>query len=263
MTTSQLLSVAMKAVEAGEQIAVKQFDYSMKPSFSFKKHREIVTRTDTAVNAALIKVLKKLTPDIPILSEEGGDIKQLDSHIERAWVIDPIDGTSNFTIRLPLWGISLGLIEHGESIVGVIALPALQHRYHAIKGKGAFFGKKRMHVSSTKNIKDASGLLCYGYTDIQRTDGLQSLHDFSLVSQTVRRLGAAVIEAIWIASGRADYSVLHGIHLWDVAAGALIVKEAGGLVLRPDGKEWTIDDEDIIFTTPGIAKQVLRILNDM
>lgn len=261
MTSNQLLAIAMKAVDAGERIAKKQFNYNTKPELSYKKNREIVTETDTAVNRAIIQTLKHLTPDIPIISEEGGTIPATHANsVERAWVIDPIDGTSNFSIRLPLWGISLALIERGESAIGVISLPALRQRYHAVKSKGAWFEKKRMHVSAIKQIKDSAGLLCYGYTDAQRTNGLKSIHDFSLVSQTVRRLGAAVIEAVWIASGRADYSVLHGVHLWDVAAGSLIVREAGGLVLRPDGKAWTADDTDIIFTAPGIAKHVIDIL---
>lgn len=260
MTLTELLRVAMKAVDAGEAVALRHFDYSKKPSYTFKKHHEIVTKTDVEVNRVIIKMLKHLTPDIPVISEEGGDIGcEQAATIDEAWVLDPIDGTSNFTMRLPLWGISLGLVRKGENVLGVIALPALKQRYHAIKRKGAWFGKKRLHASDAKKLQEGTGLLCYGYTDGQRARGLKALHDFSLISRTVRRLGAAVIEAAWVASGRADYAILHGAKPWDLAAGTLLIREAGGKVLTPEGKEWKIGDENVIFTAPGLAREIVQI----
>ncbi len=257
----RLLAIAVKAVHAGERAALAHFDHERMAASAYKKHREIVTKGDTASNKAIIAVLKKLTPTIPICSEEGADIKaDRLAKIDVAWVLDPIDGTSNYSVRLPLWGISLALVSHGVPIVGVIALPSINQLYTAVREGGAWMGRRRLSVSRTKQLRDAVALMCYGYLDAERRRGMSISDRFTPHVHVARRLGAAVVESTWVASGRADFSILNGVHPWDVAAGALIVREAGGRVITLNGREWTILDKDIIFTTPFLAPKVLRIL---
>lgn len=251
------LSIAQKAVNAGAREALRRFDVKKIAAFNFKAHHELVTEADRKANDAVLRALKRLTPQIPVLSEEGGTMTASRAlSADLAWVLDPIDGTTNYAIRLPLWGVSLALIRDGEPLLGVIALPALRQRYHAILNEGAWMSGQRLRVSAVKKLSDATGLLCYGYRPEEERVGLQAVTELSPASRVTRRLGAAVVEAAWVASGRADYAVLHGIKPWDVAAGSLLVREAGGSVTRPDGKPWRLGDPDIIFSTPGIAKAI-------
>lgn len=254
------LTIARKAVAAGEENALSHFTYTATNGYSYKAHGEIVTPADKTVNAAVRKSLEKLTPGIPVCSEEGGDITENAlADAELAWALDPIDGTTNFTARLPLWGISLALLSHGEPLIGFISLPALRQRYHAIRGEGSFMGTHRLHVSKTSKLHESLGLLCYGYLDSQIGKGLQMINRFSKRVRSERVLGAAVVEATWVASGRADFSILEGVHVWDVAAGTLIVREAGGSVLNGTGKEWGLGDHEVIFSNKTLAKTVLSM----
>jgi myo-inositol-1(or 4)-monophosphatase len=109
-------------------------------------------------------------------------------------------------------------------------------------------------------MKDALGLMCHGYRVEEVRKSEPVAHTLDLVSRSMRRLGAAVVEATWVASGRADYSLLYGIRPWDVAAGALIVKEAGGNVTTPKGKPWKLADPDILFSTPRLTKKIHSII---
>ena len=255
------LAIAMRAVSAGETVALQHFNYAKTNGFSYKKHGEIVTAVDLESNRAIIRVLKRLTPTIPILSEEGGDISEsVAAKSELAWALDPIDGTTNFAARLPLWGISLALLHRGEPVLGVISLPALRHRYHAVQGGGAWFGKQRLHVSKTRTLKDAIGLLCYGYIGSEISKGIRMIHRFGKRVRSERVLGAAVVESVWVATGRADFSILHGVHTWDVAAGVLLVREAGGVALNEQGKRWTPNDSGVIFSNIPLVKPILKTL---
>jgi myo-inositol-1(or 4)-monophosphatase len=255
------LSIAWKAIAVGEKEALRHYDLNHVSTYGYKKHKEIVTQTDKRVNEVIIRVLKKLTPDIPILSEEGADIDKKDlEKTELAWVLDPIDGTTNFAARLPLWGISLALTQYGKPIIGVISLPSLKHRYHAIKGGGAWFGKERLHVSKTTNFKESFGLMCFGYLDGEIDRGLKDIAKVTKEIRSVRRLGAAVIESIWVASGRADFTVLHGAKPWDVAAGILLTTEAGGKATNTQGEPWTPKDNNLILTGPKLLPAILKTL---
>ncbi len=254
------LSIAWTAVKAGEKEAMRRFDLNHTSAYDYKKHKEIVTNADKAVNKVMINILKRLTPDIPVCSEEGADIKKEDlEKTELAWVLDPIDGTTNFAARLPLWGISLALMQRGDPIVGVISLPPLKHRYHAIKGGGAWFGKHRMHVSDTTLLSESMSLLCFGYGDADIRRGLHVIKRVIDKVRAMRRLGAAVIEATWIASGRADFTILNGVKPWDVASAALLVREAGGKAVTLKGKDWTSKDQDILMTTPKLMRAVINL----
>lgn len=257
----KMLSAALKAVKAGEKAALRSFTYNKTNGFSLKSPGQIVTLADLQSNLAVQKVLAKETPDIPVVSEEGGTLEAKNiSQVHLAWALDPIDGTTNFAARIPLWGISLGLLAYGEPIVGVISLPSLKQVYRAVKGKGSWMGNHRLKVSKTKNLKDSMALLCYDGTmdDIQR--GLSTVSALGTRVRSERILGASVIESLWIAAGRADFSISHNVKIWDVAAGVLMVREAGGKVTTPQGKSWKCGDPDIVLSNPYILPAIIKAL---
>lgn len=247
---------------AGEKTALKFFDYLAADGYSYKKHRETVTQADFATNDAIIRVLKKLTPDIPIISEEGADLKESDAATTPlVWALDPIDGTTNFIGRIPLWGISLALLEYSEPLLGLVTLPSLKHRYHAERGRGAWMDQHRLRVSKTKSLKESLALICYGYRTQDARKGASIISAFKTKVRAERVLGAAVVEASWVAAGRADFSVLQGIHVWDAAAGALLVREAGGEAANFQGQNWTCKDRNIIFSNPQLLSAVLKVID--
>jgi myo-inositol-1(or 4)-monophosphatase len=251
--------VGMRALLAAERVLLKRFGIAKPDAYGYKAHREIVTAADSVANRAILTVLKKGTPGFDILSEEGSPRTRSDWR----WIVDPLDGTTNYTAHLPLWGVSIALEHMGKVVLGLISLPAMNKRFLAVLHGGAWSldkrGRRRIKVSATRRLDESLGLLCFGYRRNEKVRAMKIEPALAYGSRSVRRLGSAVEEASWVASGLADYSILIGVKPWDVAAGALLVREAGGRVLTPKGAEWHIDDSDIVFVTPRIAKQVLKI----
>lgn len=262
LDTDFCLKAAKQALIAAEKELVPRFRRDHPGKWRYKKHAEIVTEADLAADRAIIRTLKRLTPDFGILTEESPKPAGPDGI---RWIVDPLDGTTNYTAHLPLWGISLALAADGEVFLGAISLPTLGERYFAVADQGAWAEsgpvKKPIRVSDQKKIKDSFGLFCYGYLPEEKERGLRHVADLTHKSRTTRRLGSAVFESVWVATGRGEYSVLHGIKPWDVAAGALIVREAGGEALTPQGKRWTLADPDYLAVCPGVKKQILRIFS--
>ncbi len=251
---------AFRALSAGEKILLKYFKNNKPTDYGYKAHREIVTKADTAANEAIIKILTRETPEFDILSEEGSPRKKS----AWRWIVDPLDGTTNFTAHLPLWGISIALEHQGVVVLGLISHPSLKTRYLTRKNCGAWLVKgdqklRKIRVSVVNHANEALGLLCFGYRRNEKIRALKIEPAFAYKSRAIRYLGAAVVEAAWVAMGRADYSILVGVRPWDVAAGALLVREAGGKVLTPKGREWKINDPDIVFVNQKLKDAVLKI----
>ncbi|MDQ7815362.1 MAG: inositol monophosphatase [Patescibacteria group bacterium] len=254
------LRAAKQALLAGEKELLPRFKKGNPGTWRYKKHSEIVTEADEASNRAIIRTLTMATPEHGILTEESPKLRGSKNSY---WVVDPLDGTTNYTAHLPLWGISIALVEEGEVTVAAISLPTMKERYFAIKNRGAWVvsgtRKQKLNVSNKQKIKDALGLFCYGYMPEEKIRGIRHVPQLTQQSRSTRRLGAAVFEAVWVASGRAEYSVLHGIHDWDVAAGVLLIREAGGEVMTPQGKQWKLGDKDFLAVCPDIKKPLLKI----
>lgn len=253
------LKIAWRAVRAGERVLLRRFNVNHTQKYGFKKYREIVTEADKRSNVAIMDILKRLSPGIPILSEEGGTINEKSApRADLAWVLDPLDGTTNYAARLPLWGISLALVRRGVSVLGVISLPVLGHRYHAVKNHGAWMGQVRLRASKTRDLSDSIGLMCFGYDggSYRRYRRIEPI--LTKKSRSTRKLGAAVVESTWVAAGRADYAILNGVHDWDVAAGTLLVTEAGGRAMSLKGKPWKMGEHDVVMSAPGLAAAVLH-----
>lgn len=194
---------------------------------------DLVTEVDQLSDKMLMEFIQKSYPEHSILTEESGRIER---HSDYIWIIDPIDGTTNYAHRFPAFAISIGLKYKEDIILGVVYLPKLGELYHAVKGKGAFLNEKRIYVSKTERLNQS--LLSTGFP-YRRDNGLDlSLRYFGHLSRKVhgiRRTGSAAYDLCNVAAGRFDGYWEFYLNLWDIAAGKLLVEEAGGKVIcTPD-----------------------------
>ncbi|GAB3474113.1 inositol monophosphatase family protein [Amycolatopsis cihanbeyliensis] len=226
-----------------------------------KGDRDIVTDTDEAVERLVLAMLAKNTPDIGFLGEETGATGNRTTY----WVLDPIDGTVNFSHGLPLHAIALGLVHDEQPILGVIALPFLGPRYWATHGGGAYRDDVRLHVSGTTELSQALlALSDYGSGPGARVRDLLSFaldREFTTKAQGLRRLGSAAVDLAFVADGSVDASVTLGNRTWDTAAGAVIAREAGALVMDADGSPHTTRSRCAIAVTPGLRDSIVPILD--
>lgn len=201
----------------------------------YKGRTDLVTDADLASEAYLIGEIRKAFPDHAINAEESGDIH---GNTDHKWYIDPIDGTLNYAHGVPIYCVSVAYAYRGDLTLGVIYNPVLDECFWAERGKGAFLNEDSIHVSDFEDLIDC--LLATGFPhDAWGTveDNLQNFYHISKISQTVRRMGSAALDMAYIAAGRLDGFWSISIHPWDVAAAALIVQEAGGVVTGIRGED--------------------------
>lgn len=230
-----------------------------------KKHRikykpgaGIVTEADTFSEQFLLKNILKKYPNSSIITEETGEIK---GKPELMWVMDPLDGTSNFAHGFPWFCVSIGLLEDGIRTAGVIYQPVSREMFFAEKGKGATLNGKKISVSGTKKMSDA--LLGTGFYYAQEDTlhrEMRIFEDMHRLTTTVRRPGSAALDLASVACGRFDGFWERGLSPWDVAAGMLIVEEAGGKVSDYSGKEATIDGQEVVASNGKLHKTLLNVL---
>ncbi|WP_370945677.1 inositol monophosphatase [Amycolatopsis sp. cg5] len=256
---NDLLAIAREAVEIGYRLVT-----TSEPGVVREKgDRDLVTELDVQVQQHIRAHLEQATPDIAFLGEEDGG-GELDQTADAVWVLDPIDGTSNFAHGLPLCAVSLALVERGESVIGVIAAPFLGLRYHATKGGGAFVNEKPIQASSNKDLGRAIiavGDYAVGPGAAEKNDYRRSVTR-SLVenAERVRMLGSAAIDLVWVAEGRVDACVLYSNKPWDTAAGVLIAREAGAIVADTSGVPHDFSSRTTVAVAPGIASALWPML---
>ncbi len=203
----------------------------------------LVTEADLGAEMLIQKEIQTFFPGDGILAEEGGAIEPTLGNSGYKWVVDPVDGTTNFAHGLPLYGISLGLVESENNlpIMGMVFFPELKTYYHAVRGEGAYREKKQIFVSKTKTMKDSLFVTGFPYDRNQSLDALLVYYKSILQkSRGIRRTGAATLDLCWLAEGKFDGYYEMGLKPWDVAAGGLIVQEAGGRLSTMDGNNFDI-----------------------
>jgi myo-inositol-1(or 4)-monophosphatase len=229
-----------------------------------KSDRDMASEVDYAVERAVREHLRERTPDIAVLGEEEG---RSGGETELLWAVDPVDGTANFVRDVPLCGFSLGLIQRGRPIAGVIDLPFLGVTYHASQGGGAFAGDDRIRASTTTSLKDA--LVSIG--DYAVGDGAEAKNRlrFALTErlatdvQRIRMLGSAAIDLVWVAAGKLDACIILSNNPWDTSAGVIIAREAGAEITDQDGLDHTFDSAATIAVTPALTGDVIALLRDI
>ena len=224
-----------------------------------KSKHEILTKYDLWSEKIIIKKIKESFPDHQILSEEQGDNNKKSDYL---WIIDPIDGTTNFSIHNPLWSISIGVVYKNKCILGVILAPMLNELYVAEKGKGAFLNGKKITIPKKKKDKIIN-TFCHSNKKSDIEKAIKYYSHQKLNNLDCRQMGSAAIELAYIAVGRVDSIVIPGANSWDVTAGALLVEEAGGKVSDFYNKKWSLKSSDIIASNKKIHSDIINTIKKL
>lgn len=257
--SDRFLSVAKQAAFAGAKVLQSFAKNGFK--VGFKAPRNLVTEADVASQEAVRKVLSKAFPSHNLLMEEKLDRKQ---GSEYTWVVDPLDGTTNFTHHYPMYTVSVGLAKGTEPIVGVVYNAPMGELFTAVKGKGAFLNGKRIRVSRAKTLDHS--LLATGFPYKDTRCGRKTVRDIGRLWQRVqgiRRSGVASIDICYVACGRLDAYWEYKLSPWDVAAGQVIVREAGGKATDFRNKDLTAFSRTIVASNGKLHGNLLRILEGM
>ncbi|HSE83874.1 MAG TPA: inositol monophosphatase family protein [Thermodesulfobacteriota bacterium] len=223
-----------------------------------KAATHLVTEFDLESERIIIGGIKKKYPGHSILSEEAGFIENSSSY---TWIVDPLDGTRNFTQKNPFFSISIALKHESEILFGVVYAPVLDELFVAEKGRGAFLNDTPISVSSTQGLGKASVVMCEG-SDRKIRRSVKLYQEIRPVSLDMKKLGSAAIESAWVSCGRAEAYITTKINPWDVAAGVLLVEEAGGRVTDFKGQRWNFQKSDLLFSNGKIHNQLLQKIND-
>ncbi|SCA56768.1 Inositol-1-monophosphatase [Candidatus Terasakiella magnetica] len=255
------INVMAKAVEAAGRGLVRDFGELENLQVSRKGPADFVSTADTRTEKILVKELTKARPEIGFLLEEGGEIKGEDE--TKRWIIDPLDGTTNFLHGIPHFAISIALEENGEIVTAMIYNPITDEKYWAEKAQGAFLNGRRLRVSGRRTMEDAiyaTGIPFRGRGDHGRF--LNELEAIMKVSAGVRRMGAASLDLAFVAAGRFDGFWETGLQTWDIAAGILIVKEAGGFVSEFDARQKMLKSGNVVAGNEFQHNLMLKTFRD-
>jgi len=258
--SSANINVMVKVCRKAAKILIRDFGEIENLQVSLKGPGNFVTASDIKVEKILVEELQKARPTYSILSEEIGEINNDESF---KWIIDPIDGTSNFLHGIPHFAISIGLEHDKEIICGIIYDPIKDEMFVAEKGNGAYVNNKRMRVSSRSKLKD-----CIIFTGGPRQNPKDKELFFveyknfsSIVKTPIRKMGSASLDIAYVAAGRCDGFWQRNLNYWDYAAGIILVKESGGFVTDFNGKNRYIENETILVTNSKIDKEMIEVLN--
>jgi myo-inositol-1(or 4)-monophosphatase len=217
---------------------------------------DLVTNADVAAERAVLAVLEAETPELGVLAEESGRRSGSGSSLE--WCVDPLDGTTNYAHRYPFFGTSIGLTWNGGPLLGALAVPALDQLYWAAPGLGAWCNDRAIQVSACSDL--ASALLVTGFAYDRHTRLDNNYAEFAWFthrSRGVRRGGAAAVDLAFVADGRLDGYWERGLSPWDLAAGVVLVEQAGGVVCAYDGGEADLASGRLIACTPGLRQALI------
>ena len=249
----------VKACRKASKTLIRDFGEIENLQVSLKGPGDFVTNCDKKVEKILIDELLKARPSYSILSEEIGEINNDDSF---KWIIDPIDGTSNFLHGIPHFAISIGLEHNKEIICGIIYDPIKDEMFTAEKGNGSYLNNQRMRVSSRSKLED-----CMIFTGGPKREAknkelaLKEYYKFSTkVLLPIRKLGSASLDMAYVAAGRCDGFWQRNLNYWDIAAGIILVKEAGGFVTDFQGENQYIKNKTVLATNSKINKEMIEVL---
>ena len=250
----------VKVCRKAAKILIRDFGEIENLQVSLKGPGNFVTASDLKVEKILVEELQKARPTYSILSEEVGQINNDESF---KWIIDPIDGTSNFLHGIPHFAISIGLEHDKEIICGIIYDPIKDEIFTAEKGNGAYLNNKRMRVSSRSKLKDC--IICTGGHKRDSKDRELALEEYKKFSSKVfipiRKFGSASLDMAYVAAGGCDGYWQRNLSYWDIAAGIILVKESGGFVTDFNGENRYIQNNTILVTNSKINKEMIEVLS--
>lgn len=253
------INVMMGAARKAARGLLRDFGEVEQLQVSQKGPGDFVSAADHRVEKVLRTELTKARPDYGLLLEETGHVAGKDPH--NMWVVDPLDGTTNFLHSIPHFAISIGLVRNGEPIAGVIYQPLTDEMFWAEKGSGAFVNDRRLRVSARRKMDEAvitTGIPHHGRPGPKRFLG--QLEKVMGASAGVRRFGAATLDLAYVAAGRCDGFWEIGLKPWDIAAGMILVREAGGYVSDFDGPANPLDSGNVVAANDHLHAPLAAML---
>ncbi len=254
-----IINIAVEAARAAGNIIMRAMKRLDSVKVAEKGPNDFVTEVDQRVEQEIITVIQKAYPTHGILGEEGGELKGEDDY---QWIIDPIDGTRNFIHGFPHFAISIAVMHKNKLEHGVIYDPVRQELFTASRGKGAQLNERRIRVSQRKHLEECLLGTGFAYRHISDDHSVpfRILQGVIPICGDIRRAGAATLDLAYVACGRLDGFWELGLHIWDIAAGILLVKEAGGMVCDPSGGEDYLKTGNVVAANPIIMRQFLKTI---
>jgi myo-inositol-1(or 4)-monophosphatase len=260
MAASALMNVMLAAARKAGRSLARDFGEVEQLQVSLKGPANFVTAADTRAEEILFTELSHARPGYGFLMEERGEIKGADG--THRWIVDPLDGTTNFLHGIPMFAVSIALERDGELVAGLIFNPANQETFTAERGKGAFLNdRRRLRVAARTEL--ATAVIGTGIPHSGRPSHDVFLTELGAVmasSAGVRRMGAAALDLAWTAAGRLDGFWERHLRAWDLAAGIVILREAGGYVTDADGKDAMLDKGSVVAGNEPIHRHLLKLL---
>ena len=252
-----MLTIAVKAARRAGNLIHRSADKIDHLTVTRKSHADFVSEVDRAAEQTIIQTLLEAYPDHAILAEESGS----QGESEYLWIIDPLDGTTNFLHGLPQFAVSIALQHRGVLTQAVVYDPSKNELFTASRGRGAFLNDKRLRV--TKRVQLAESLIGTGfpYTRFEHMDAYMAIFR-ELMQKTagLRRPGSAALDLAWVAAGRYDGFFETGLKPWDIAAGCLLITEAGGMISDLHGSDSFLKTGHFCAGNPDIHAQLLKVI---
>lgn len=250
------LNIAVEAARAAGNIIVRASKRMDKVAISEKNPNDFVTEVDQKAEKEIIYHIRKAYPTHSILAEESGQ----DGESDYQWIIDPLDGTRNFVHGFPHYAVSIAMLHKGRIEHAVIYDPVRDDLFTATRGRGAFLNNQRIRVGTRKKLNEClfgTGF-AYRHRNKDEEEPVKAWDSIMPISGDIRRAGAATLDIAYVAAGRLDGFWEYGLKKWDIAAGILLVKEAGGIICDPKGGESYFESGDIVAANPVIIRQFLK-----
>jgi len=257
-----LMNVMTRAVEKAGRALVRDFGEVEQLQVSKKGPADFVSNADHKAERILREELSKARPRFGFLMEESGQVAGEDG--ENRWIVDPLDGTTNFLHGMPHWAISVALEQNGEIIAGIVYDPVKDEMFQAQKGMGAHLGNRRIRVSSRSRLPESVFATGIPFLGIQEGEGhrqfLRRLETVMAATAGVRRWGAASLDLAYVAAGRYEGFWERGLKPWDIAAGLVLVREAGGIISDLAGGRFALEDQDLLATNDAVHQTFVGLM---
>lgn len=249
-----MISTAVKAAKAAGKILME--NYGKVNSISIKEDKSLVTEIDAACEKKIKEIILSKYPKHNVLGEEEGEDNKGSDY---KWVVDPLDGTHNYVFNIPIFGVSIGLAHKDDLIGGVVYIPKLKELYIAEKGKGCFLNGKRLWIKDT-DLKRSLASLSSWYFRSNSEEAQMITNKFSNNCFEVRVIGCAVFNITGLLRNTFGVMISRTAKDWDVAAGVVMVREAGGIATDYEGKEWKLGSPNILAGNKTCHKEALMLL---
>ena len=258
-----MIDVAIHAAKEAGALVKQGFEGGNAPDSRLKLENDtlqVVTDYDAAAEELILGSLKKTFPEHAFFSEEVGDDERTSDY---RWVVDPIDGTSNYARQIPFFCVSIGLTYKNEPVLGVVYQPITDELFTAEKGKGAFLNGQRIRVSDASELSRAFVTLDRGKSQHEKQRLLAVMAEVTKHVRSTRMPGSGALQTCYAACGRFDAAIFNGLSFYDVAAAAVIAREAGAQISDFSGQDWELKTGDMLTTNAALQPQLTAILRDL